>query len=57
MYKLFIDTRAKKYDNIKDNIKMEVLSLGMSSDFELAIECGSNMIRVGTAFFENINNG
>ncbi len=57
MYKLFIDTRAKKYDNIKDNIKMEVLSLGMSQDFELAIECGSNMIRVGTAFFENINNG
>ncbi|MBR2742765.1 MAG: YggS family pyridoxal phosphate-dependent enzyme [Clostridia bacterium] len=57
MYKLFIDTRAKKYDNIKDNIKMEVLSLGMSGDFELAIECGSNMVRVGTAFFENLNNG
>ena len=54
MYKLFIDTEAKKYDNIKDNVKMEILSLGMSGDFELAIECGSNMVRIGTAFFEKM---
>ncbi|MDX4063171.1 YggS family pyridoxal phosphate-dependent enzyme [Aliarcobacter skirrowii] len=28
-------------------------SMGMSSDFELAIECGSNLIRVGSSLFKN----
>jgi len=28
-----------------------ICSMGMSKDFELAIECGSNMIRVGSALF------
>ena len=28
-------------------------SMGMSSDFELAIECGSNLIRVGSTLFKN----
>ena len=28
-----------------------ILSMGMSSDFEIAIECGANMVRVGTALF------
>jgi pyridoxal phosphate enzyme (YggS family) len=31
----------------------KVCSMGMSSDFELAIKCGSNMIRVGSALFKN----
>jgi pyridoxal phosphate enzyme (YggS family) len=30
-----------------------ICSMGMSSDFKLAIECGSNMIRVGSALFKN----
>jgi uncharacterized pyridoxal phosphate-containing UPF0001 family protein len=30
---------------------MKYLSMGMSSDFEVAIEEGANMIRVGTAIF------
>jgi pyridoxal phosphate enzyme (YggS family) len=30
----------------------KVCSMGMSSDFELAIKCGSNMIRVGSALFK-----
>ncbi len=29
-----------------------ICSMGMSRDFELAIECGSNMIRVGSILFE-----
>ena len=33
------------------NIKMEVLSMGMSHDFEVAIEEGSTCVRVGTAIF------
>ncbi len=28
-----------------------ICSMGMSSDYELAIECGSNMIRLGSAIF------
>lgn len=28
-----------------------ILSMGMSSDYQLAIECGSNMIRVGSSIF------
>ncbi len=28
-----------------------VLSMGMSSDFEIAIECGANIVRVGSALF------
>lgn len=43
----FIDISNNKYDNIT----MEFLSMGMSGDFETAIEEGSNMVRVGTAIF------
>jgi uncharacterized pyridoxal phosphate-containing UPF0001 family protein len=33
------------------NIGAEVLSMGMSHDFEIAIEEGSTCVRVGTAIF------
>ena len=45
--KIYIDKRAKIYDNIK----MDVLSMGMSNDFEIAVEEGSTMVRVGRAIF------
>ena len=32
-------------------IRMDVLSMGMSHDFEIAIEEGSTCVRVGTAIF------
>lgn len=32
-------------------VKMEHLSMGMSSDFEVAVEEGATMVRVGTAIF------
>lgn len=34
-----------------ENIEMKHLSMGMSQDFEVAIEEGANMVRVGTAIF------
>ena len=43
MYKLFVDNRAKIYDNIS----MDILSMGMSDDYDIAIKCGANMVRVG----------
>lgn len=36
--------------NLK-NAEMKYLSMGMTNDFEVAIEEGSNMIRIGTAIF------
>ncbi len=47
LYKIFVDIRE---ENI-DNIDMELLSMGMSNDFEVAIEEGSNIVRIGTAIF------
>ncbi len=47
MRQLFIDNCAKKYDNVF----MDFMSMGMSGDFETAIACGANMVRVGTAIF------
>lgn len=37
--------------NVDEGYDMEILSMGMSGDFEIAIEEGSNMVRVGTALF------
>lgn len=43
------------FDNLKTykykNVSMEFLSLGMSGDFKLALEEGSNMIRIGARIF------
>ena len=47
MQQLFVDNGEKKYDNSS----MDFLSLGMSGDYELAIEYGSNLVRVGTGIF------
>ena len=47
MRELFIDIGEKKYDNTS----MDFLSMGMSGDFEAAIEEGANMVRVGSAIF------
>lgn len=33
------------------NVKMHILSMGMSNDYQIAIQCGSNMIRIGTMIF------
>lgn len=47
MQKLYIDISE---ENI-DNIDMEILSMGMSNDYQIAIKYGANMIRVGSALF------
>ena len=47
MFALAVDITTKKYDNVS----VEILSMGMSDDYESAIRCGSTMIRVGTAIF------
>ena len=45
--KLSVDIAKKNIDNIT----MSILSMGMTNDFETAIACGANMVRIGTAIF------
>lgn len=47
MKQLFIDISNKNIDNIS----MDTLSMGMSCDFEPAIEEGATMVRIGTAIY------
>ena len=47
MWRIFIDNKEKKYDNVS----MDILSMGMSGDYESAIIHGANLVRVGTGIF------
>lgn len=40
---------------ITTNFKLETLSMGMSGDYELAISCGSTMVRIGSSIFGTRN--
>lgn len=51
MKKLSVDIRNKNIDNVS----MDVLSMGMSGDYRVAIEEGSTMVRVGTSIFGERN--
>ena len=51
MRNLFVDISAKKIDNVN----MSYLSMGMSDDYEAAILCGANIVRVGTRLFGRRN--
>ena len=44
---IFVDNKSKTYHNVS----MEYLSMGMSGDFCEAIECGSNIVRIGSRIF------
>jgi pyridoxal phosphate enzyme (YggS family) len=37
------------------NCQLNILSMGMSGDYALAIECGSTMVRIGSSIFGNRN--
>ena len=47
MRQYFVDISTKKIDNVN----MQLLSMGMSADYPMAIEAGANMVRVGSALF------
>lgn len=49
IYRFFIDIRCKKVDNIN----MDYLSMGMSSDYTEAILEGANIVRIGSLLFGN----
>lgn len=47
LHKLSVDIGSKNVDNIT----MRILSMGMTNDYEIAIEEGATMVRVGTGIF------
>ena len=47
MKEILVDINAKNIDNVF----MDCLSMGMSSDYEVAIEEGATMVRIGTGIF------
>lgn len=49
LHNLFIDIREKNKHN--SNIEMQYLSMGMTDDYVAAIECGSNLVRIGSGIF------
>ena len=40
---------------LKNNYKLKLLSMGMSSDYKIAVEEGSNIVRIGTKIFGERN--
>lgn len=47
LYQLSVDIKKKNIDNVN----MSVLSMGMTGDYQVAVEEGATMIRVGTGIF------
>ncbi|NLZ53309.1 MAG: YggS family pyridoxal phosphate-dependent enzyme [Thermoanaerobacteraceae bacterium] len=47
LYDIFVSLKQKSIRNVN----MDYLSMGMSNDFEVAIEEGANMVRIGTGIF------
>lgn len=49
--KIIQNSFEKTFDIYKDIKGADICSMGMSGDFELAIKCGSNMVRLGSVLF------
>ncbi len=53
------NTLKTAFDNLKtiqtNNCQLETISMGMSGDYLLAIDCGSTMVRVGSSIFGKRN--
>ena len=47
MHELFTDLKERKLENVS----ADVLSMGMSGDYELAVKHGSTLVRIGTKLF------
>ena len=47
LHQLSVDISNKNIDNVN----VSILSMGMTNDYEIAIEEGATMVRVGTGIF------
>ena len=50
-------TETRKCLNNLNNLNNPILSMGMSDDYRIAIECGSNMVRIGSTIFGERSSG
>ena len=49
---LHLKTLFDKYSTLKTkNCQLKTISMGMSGDYQLAIDCGSTMVRIGSSIF------
>ena len=39
------------FDSLRQSVPMQVLSMGMSGDYEAAVRCGATIVRIGSALF------
>ena len=44
-------TLKSLYDQFKTTNNLSILSMGMSGDYKIAIDCGSTMVRIGSSIF------
>ena len=52
----YLKSLFDKYSKLNtDNWQLNTLSMGMSGDYELAISCGSTMVRIGSSIFGSRN--
>ena len=49
--KLLFDEIKSKFNKVNKNIILDSLSMGMSGDYKIALEEGSNIIRIGSLIF------
>ncbi len=54
MFKELRELSERIRDENIQNVEMNILSMGMTQDFEVAIEEGANLVRIGSAVFEGI---
>lgn len=56
MFKGLRELSKRIRDENIQNVEMNILSMGMTQDFEVAVEEGANLVRVGSAVFKGIQN-
>jgi len=43
--------QANKNFSGRSRVEMKYLSMGMTHDYQIALQCGSNMVRIGSGIF------
>jgi pyridoxal phosphate enzyme (YggS family) len=49
--RIYFENMKQIFDHYKERHGFDILSMGMSSDYNIAMSCGTNMVRIGTRIF------
>ena len=55
VFRTMYELKEKILSQDYENLSMDYLSMGMTNDYKIALEEGSNMIRVGSGIFGERN--